>query len=106
MNGIFERNRKNAGMTRKYFMNYTKIRYKYHLHNDFTSLINPIFGPLMSSFSYGTGQLTTGTTIALLNRELPGKLSKEAVDAINASQQHVRRIVENNKTVYGVNTGF
>ncbi|HEX6181109.1 MAG TPA: histidine ammonia-lyase [Chitinophagaceae bacterium] len=60
----------------------------------------------MSSFNYGTGQLTTGKTIALLNRELPGKLSKEAIDAINASQQYVRQIVENNKTVYGVNTGF
>lgn len=60
----------------------------------------------MSMFNYGTGHLTTGKAIALLNGELSGRLSPEAIAAINASHQHVRRIVENNKTVYGINTGF
>jgi histidine ammonia-lyase len=60
----------------------------------------------MNVFNYGTGHLTTGKAIALLNGSIAGKLSAETIEAINASQQHVRSIVENNKTVYGVNTGF
>ncbi|MGB8192805.1 MAG: aromatic amino acid lyase, partial [Chitinophagaceae bacterium] len=60
----------------------------------------------MNVFNYGTGHLTTGTATGLLNGAVQGVLSQQAVAAINASQQHVRRIVDNNKTVYGINTGF
>lgn len=60
----------------------------------------------MNVFTYGTGRLTTGTAIALLNGSVKGELSPATIAAINASQHHVRGIVENNKTVYGVNTGF
>jgi histidine ammonia-lyase len=60
----------------------------------------------MKVFNYGTGHLTTGKAIALLNGSVAGKLSPDTIAAINASQEHVRNIVENNKTVYGVNTGF
>ncbi|HYF30054.1 MAG TPA: histidine ammonia-lyase [Chitinophagaceae bacterium] len=60
----------------------------------------------MSIFNYGTGHLTTGKAIGLVNGQVRAQLSREAIAAINTSQQHVQQIVENNKTVYGVNTGF
>lgn len=60
----------------------------------------------MNVFNYGTDRLTTGAAIQLMNKARPGALSPQSVQAINASQQHVQQIVRNQKTVYGVNTGF
>jgi histidine ammonia-lyase len=57
-------------------------------------------------FNYGIDKLTIAKTIALANGSLKGVLSVQAIEKINASQQHVKNIVENNTTVYGVNTGF
>ncbi|HEX4374079.1 MAG TPA: histidine ammonia-lyase [Puia sp.] len=57
-------------------------------------------------FNYGIDKLTIAKTIALANGSLKGILSAQAIEKINASQQHVKNIVENNTTVYGVNTGF
>jgi histidine ammonia-lyase len=57
-------------------------------------------------YNYGIDKLTIAKTIALANRSLKGILSAQAIEKINASQQHVKNIVENNTTVYGVNTGF
>lgn len=44
--------------------------------------------------------------MALANGALQGVLNGEAVDKIGAGEQHVRTIVEENRTVYGINTGF
>ncbi|HYE56752.1 MAG TPA: histidine ammonia-lyase [Chitinophagaceae bacterium] len=60
----------------------------------------------MTEFHYGTGRLTSATAINLLKGSIRGILPAETIAAINASQQHVQDIVENNKTVYGINTGF
>jgi len=60
----------------------------------------------MNVFNYGAGHLTAGTAIQLLNKSLPGRLSPQSTQAIRASQEHVQEIVRNDKTVYGVNTGF
>ena len=57
-------------------------------------------------FCYGQEVLTVGKTIALAKAEMQGVLTEEAIKKINASQQHVKDIVDNNKTVYGINTGF
>lgn len=57
-------------------------------------------------FEYGTGQLTVHTAIALANGTVKGVLSKTAIAKIEASQAAVQQIVAENKTVYGVNTGF
>ena len=57
-------------------------------------------------FNYGIDHLTIGKTIALANGTLTGYLSPLGIDKITKSQQHVKSIVNNNKTVYGVNTGF
>src|SRR5688572_3315179 len=57
-------------------------------------------------FNYGTDQMTVGKAIAVASGKIKGVLSKEAVEKIKASQQQVHQIVESNKTVYGINTGF
>ncbi len=61
---------------------------------------------MSSIFNYGIDQLTVGTTIAIAAGKIRGVLNAEAIKKIGQSQQHVREIVENNRTVYGVNTGF
>ena len=58
------------------------------------------------NFNYGIGTLTIGNAIALATGELKGIISTEAAKKIEISHDHVRQIVENNKTVYGINTGF
>jgi histidine ammonia-lyase len=58
------------------------------------------------TFNYGTETLTVGKAVALASGKLKGVLSNDAVKKINASEANVQSIVENDKTVYGVNTGF
>jgi histidine ammonia-lyase len=57
-------------------------------------------------FNYGIDQLTVGKVIAVASGKLKASLNENATKKIKASQQHVQQIVANNKTVYGVNTGF
>src|SRR4029079_2956471 len=58
------------------------------------------------NFNYGIDQLTVGDAIAISSGKIKGILNDAAIKKIDTSQQHVQHIVENNKTVYGVNTGF
>ena len=57
-------------------------------------------------FQYGLDNLTIGKTIAIASGKMKAALNDDAIKKIKASQQHVKKIVENNKTVYGINTGF
>lgn len=57
-------------------------------------------------FYYGKNVLSVGKTIALAKAELQGVLDDEVIQRIKTSQQYVQEIVDNNKTVYGINTGF
>ncbi|MEP6748544.1 MAG: histidine ammonia-lyase [Bacteroidota bacterium] len=59
-----------------------------------------------NTFEYGTGHLTISIAIGLGNNLIKGILNETAVKKINASQQCVQQIVENDTTVYGINTGF
>jgi histidine ammonia-lyase len=59
-----------------------------------------------SSFQYGADQLTITATIELASGARKGVLSKNTIDKIKASQQHIADIVSHHTTVYGVNTGF
>jgi len=59
-----------------------------------------------SIFHYGSERLTTPIAISIANASLKGVLSPAVIAKIQASQQHVQDIVDNNETVYGVNTGF
>lgn len=61
---------------------------------------------MKSTFLYGSEKLTVAKTIAIANKQLKGQLDEKAIQKINASHDHVRQIVADNKTVYGVNTGF
>jgi histidine ammonia-lyase len=57
-------------------------------------------------FNYGTDQLTINIVLAVASGKIKAVLNKEAVKKIQASREHVQEIVDVNKTVYGINTGF
>lgn len=57
-------------------------------------------------FNYGIDELTVESTIALASGKLKGAINDGASNNIRQSQKNVEEIVANNKTVYGVNTGF
>lgn len=61
---------------------------------------------MYNSFNYGTDILTPEKTIGLTNGSIKGNLSPIAIEKIKSSQQYVEHIVDQNNTVYGVNTGF
>ena len=57
-------------------------------------------------FNYGVDQLTISKAIAIASGNIKAVLNEQAVQKIKTSQQHVQQIVKDNKTVYGINTGF
>jgi histidine ammonia-lyase len=57
-------------------------------------------------FHYGTDQLTIATVLAVASGKLKAVLNAGTIGRINASHGFVQQIVDENKTVYGVNTGF
>ncbi len=57
-------------------------------------------------FNYGKDQLTITKTIGIASGKIKGVLSDDVKATISRSQQHVQEIVNRNKTVYGINTGF
>ncbi len=60
----------------------------------------------MSQFHYGTDRLTVHSALEIAGGKLKAVLSTDAVKNIVASQKTVQEIVEQEHTVYGVNTGF
>lgn len=60
----------------------------------------------MNEFQYGIDHLTVEKVLAIATGRMRGTLSKASRDKILASQRHVQEIVDTNRTVYGVNTGF
>jgi histidine ammonia-lyase len=61
---------------------------------------------MSSTFNYGIDRLTIGKVLAIASGTLKAVLNEQATRNVRNSQQHVQQIVANNKTVYGVNTGF
>src|SRR5450432_526610 len=57
-------------------------------------------------FQYGNETLTILKVIQLAEGKMQGTLPEETLVKIRISQQHVSDIVSDNKTVYGINTGF
>jgi histidine ammonia-lyase len=57
-------------------------------------------------FRYGSENLSIFKAIQLAEGKIRGILSEEALIRIRKSQQNVSDIVSDNKTVYGINTGF
>lgn len=60
----------------------------------------------MQKFSYGCGELSIETVLAIASGKVQGVLDEQALQKIQLSQQQVQEIVNNETTVYGVNTGF
>lgn len=61
---------------------------------------------MSNHFNYGTDRLSIGKALAIAAGNIRGRLDHSAVEKIIQSERHVREIVETNRTVYGVNTGF
>jgi len=61
---------------------------------------------MIAEFKYGIDKLTTSNAIAIASGKIKGVINEEAKKRIQISQEHVRQIVKENKTVYGINTGF
>jgi histidine ammonia-lyase len=61
---------------------------------------------MQQHFHYGIDQLTIGSALAIASGRQKGVLNETAIANIQKSQRHVQEIVEANKTVYGINTGF
>ncbi len=59
-----------------------------------------------STFNYGIDTLTVTKVLAIAAGKLKAVLNDKAIQAIKASQQSVQQIVDEGRTVYGVNTGF
>ncbi len=60
----------------------------------------------MKEFLYGEDRLTAGLALKICAGEIKGVIGPEARKKIIASRRAVEKIVENQKVVYGVNTGF
>src|SRR5690606_12843690 len=56
--------------------------------------------------TYGIDELTIEDIIAILENPKNASLNDEAKQKILKSEQNVREIVESDRTVYGINTGF
>lgn len=60
----------------------------------------------MKEFRFGRDRLTSGLALLLANNAIKGTIDSETKDGINLSHQNVLAIVDGDKVVYGVNTGF
>lgn len=59
-----------------------------------------------NTFLYGIDRLTVRKVIAIASGRIKAVINDAAAKKINTSHEHVQQIVANNKTVYGINTGF
>lgn len=59
-----------------------------------------------NTFSYGTGQLTTGICLSIAAGNTRGVIEQEAAANIVSSWEEVKKIVHSQQPVYGINTGF
>ncbi|TAI47179.1 histidine ammonia-lyase [Flagellimonas allohymeniacidonis] len=62
--------------------------------------------PKPETFSYGEGYLTAGLALSISRGFTKGFLSKETIERVKKSSLVVKNIVEKEKPVYGINTGF
>ena len=60
----------------------------------------------MNNFQFGIDHLTVVKILSVANKTIEGSLEDGAIQKIKTSQQYVQQIVENDESVYGINTGF
>ena len=61
---------------------------------------------MQAVFNYGIDELSVSQALLIAAGKIKGVLNAAGVQRINTSQQYVQQIVENDNTVYGINTGF
>src|SRR5690349_19930157 len=61
---------------------------------------------MRTPFFYGTQQLTVQSALSLAAGHLEGRLDEAATRRVLQSQEAVQAIVDEGRTVYGINTGF
>ena len=61
---------------------------------------------MSTQFFYGQEKLTVQLAIALAQKKVYGAFSRATIDRIRQSSQYVSTMVRNDKTVYGITTGF
>jgi histidine ammonia-lyase len=61
---------------------------------------------MSKNFNYGTDQLTIQQVLAVASGKIKAVLNDEAIKKITNSREQVQKIVDQGKTVYGINTGF
>lgn len=57
-------------------------------------------------FQYGNDQLTCSIAMQLATGRIKGELTASTIEKVAKSAQYVQDIVDSNKIVYGINTGF
>lgn len=57
-------------------------------------------------FNLTPGTLTVADIHQILDEKTTLSLAKESIDAISKSEQVIRHVIDDNQTVYGINTGF
>lgn len=60
----------------------------------------------MQSFYYGIDELSVHKALAIASGSIRGQLNETAKKKISASQEQVKQIVNENRVVYGITTGF
>lgn len=61
---------------------------------------------MSNRFFYGRDKLTVQTAVSLAEGRLQGVLDAQSKERIETSHHHVKAMVDDGKTVYGVTTGF
>ncbi|MFT3934808.1 MAG: histidine ammonia-lyase [Chitinophagaceae bacterium] len=59
-----------------------------------------------TAFNYGIDHLTVDIAIAIASGKRKAVLNEAAIKKVNDSRGYVQQIVDNDTTVYGINTGF
>ncbi len=70
------------------------------------TIFEPLSNKMTSNFYYGKDTLTIETAVAIASGKLQGTLHKDVINKVLRSKEYVQQIVDENKTVYGINTGF
>jgi histidine ammonia-lyase len=60
----------------------------------------------MQQFSFGAQKLTPHIALQIANGSIQGYLSTETQEKIQKNRQEIYKIVDSQRTVYGINTGF
>ncbi|TAH05755.1 MAG: histidine ammonia-lyase, partial [Sphingobacteriales bacterium] len=60
----------------------------------------------MGTFLYGSGHLTVSSAIAVAAGTVEGVLDEDTRKRVLQSQREVEQIAAEERTVYGINTGF